>query len=260
MKGVFMDSRKILITLAVIHEGNWEAIYNALHLSDYPDEYLVESVCKKIDCGVLTILDSDYPCYLREMYRPPFVLFYHGDITLINNPDLCLAVVGTRDPSERGVEITREIVRDTCKHYITVSGLASGIDRVAHQTALENGGKTIAVLGCGPDYCFPSENRDIYEEIKQKGLLLSEFPPKVPPAQDHFPVRNRIIAMLSKAILVTEAKLRSGTSITVNFGLIYNRDVMCVPSSDLNNSVCNKFLKEGAILVENSTHVLDALR
>ena len=247
-----MSLRDIIIAEAIVFEGDYRKILNALTSKTYMDELKANEVCKSLKCNAITIMDKEYPEYLRHMYRPPLVLFYYGDISLIEKPFNCLGVVGTREPSELKRGVTYDVVKDVCKDYIIVSGMAKGIDRVAHKSAIDNGGKTIAILGSGIDVCYPSENEDIYEEINHNHLLLSEYPNLVTPNQDHFPFRNRLIAMLSKGILVTESAIRSGTSITVNFALTYGRDVMCVPSNDLNNSGCNAFIKQGAALVENA--------
>ena len=255
MKGVFMNHRKILIALAVQCKGNWEEIYNKLCLKEFPDEEYVEKVNSKIKCNVLTILDYMYPTYLRNEWRPPFVLFYYGDINLINEPKFCLGVVGTRNPSEFGVRTTQEMVSNLAKDYVIVSGMASGIDRNAHLAAINNNGKTIAIIGSGPDICWPSDNDDIYKIIKKDHLLISEYPPGTSPSPENFPQRNRLIVQFSLGILVVEGSLRSGSSITANIAANTNKDVFCVPSINLNDSVCNKYIKEGAVLVENAEDV-----
>jgi len=187
------------------------------------------------------------------------VIFYYGDISLINDPNKNLAIVGTRKPSATGIDITHQIVKGTAKKYVTVSGLAMGVDAIAHKETIENGGKTVAVLGCGIDICYPSKNSEIYEEIKKNHLLISEYPGLTPPSPENFPFRNRLIAQFSKAILVTESKKKSGSSITVMYGLCYGRDIMCVPSVDYGNSGCNSHIREGATLVENAKQVIEMM-
>ena len=251
-----MKTRDLIIATAVIYDGDWEKMLDSFARKEHIPPETVFSIVSNLKCQTLTMLDDNYPSYLKEMHRPPFVLFYEGDISLIEDPTKCLSVVGTRKPSEKGIKVTKEIVEQTCKKYITVSGLASGIDRIAHKTTIESGGKTVAVLGSGIDYCFPNENRDIFKKIKKDHLLISEYPPGSQPKSEHFPFRNRLIAAFSKGILITESKIRSGTSITASFGLLFGRDVMCLPSSEYNESGCNKFIKEGASLVENADDVL----
>ena len=250
-----MTTRELLIAHAIYYKGNWLQIYRVLVTRKYiPDEESARLLAN-MRCKAITILDPEYPEYLRQMTKPPFVLFYYGDINLISDSNRCLAVVGTRNPSPKGIDITRKIVKDTCKDYITVSGMASGIDRIAHETAINNRGKTVAVLGSGIDVCFPSENSDIYEIIRNNHLVISEYPEGCPPGKMSFPIRNRIVAMISKALLVTESKIHSGTSITVNYALDYGKNVMAVPSTDYGDSGCNLYIKQGAFLVEDAVDV-----
>ena len=133
--------------------------------------------------------------------------------------------------------------------------MAKGIDSVAHITSIHHGGRTIAVLGSGIDYCYPWENLELYKIIKEKGLVISEHPNIIPPEPENFPMRNRIIAGLAKGILITEAKKRSGTLITVNFGQSLSKEIMCVPYPCYEDSGCNQLIKEGAYLVEDADDV-----
>ena len=251
-----MNVRKIIIATSIIHEGNWKEILHAFQTNNIPSEEEAERICSKMKCQAITLFDREYPSYLRECFEPPFVLFYYGDISLIKDNSNNIAVVGTRNPTSIGVENTRNIVRGLLSKYCVVSGLATGIDRVAHEIAIENGGKTIAVLGSGIDVCYPSSNQDIYDEIKKHHLLISEYYHDVPPNQDHFPQRNRLISAFSCSTLVTEAGIRSGTSITVCYTINSGKSVFCVPSSDLENSLCNDLIREGAWLVRNADDIL----
>ena len=254
-----MTTSEILIAEAIYYQGNWEEIVRAIRQKELLPTSDIIRMNRELKCKAITILDKEYPTYLKELYRPPLVLFYYGDISLINDPNNNLAIVGTRKPSELGTKITREITETVSKKYNIVSGLALGIDAIAHEEAIKNGGKTVAILGCGIDICYPSSNRDIYEIIKKDHLLISEYPNQTTPSPCKFPNRNRLIAQFSKGILVTESKKKSGTSITVNYGLWYGRDIMCVPSVDFNDSGCNKFIREGAALVENAEQVLEII-
>ena len=254
-----MTASEILVAEAVYYRGNWKAIVDAINQKKILPVDDIIRINKSIRCKTLTILDKDYPEYLKELYQPPLVLFYYGDISLINNPKINLAIVGTRKPSEVGADITKQIAKGIAKKYVTVSGLALGVDAIAHKETIDNGGKTVAVLGCGIDICYPTKNKEIYEEIKKNHLLVSEYPGITPPSAENFPFRNRLIAQFSKAILVTESKKRSGSSITVMYGLCYGRDVMCVPSTDYGNSGCNSHIRDGATLVENAKQVIEMM-
>ncbi len=254
-----MTTSEILIAEAIYYQGNWDEIVKAIRQKELLPKADIIKMNKSLKCKAITILDKEYPSYLKELYRPPLVLFYYGDISLISDPKNNVAVVGTRKPSELGIQITKEITETVSKKYNIVSGLALGIDAIAHKEAIRSGGKTIAILGCGIDICYPTSNREIYEIIKKDHLLISEYPNCTNPVQCNFPNRNRLIAQFSKGILVTESKKKSGTSITVNYGLCYGRDIMCVPSTDFNDSGCNQFIRDGAALVENGDQVIEII-
>jgi DNA processing protein len=178
----------------------------------------------------LTIDDSDYPQVLREMADPPAKLYYRGDIKLLQTA--MAAVVGTRKPTPYGVRTAKMLVAELARGATVVSGLAYGIDALAHETAVENGGKTIAVLGAGVEESgiYPSRHRGLANKIvAHGGLLISEYPPGSEPLKFHFPARNRIIAGLSEKLLVIEAGKVSGTLITAQLALDYNREVWAVP-------------------------------
>ena len=251
-----MTSRETLIYLSIIYNGNWQKIYE--HLSKHihiPDDVQLP----KLSCKTVTILDDDYPEEIRYQSNAPFVLFYYGDLSLIKDPQQNLAVVGTRNATEYGLNKTHEIVSKVAKHFNIISGLASGIDTMAHKTAIEVGGKTIAVLGCGIDRCYPPENKRLYETIKKNHLIISEYAFDCYAPLNTFPFRNRLIAMLSKGVLITEAFKYSGTSITASFAMNYNKDVMCVPYKSDCDSLCNRLIKSNAFLVEDAKDVLEVM-
>ena len=253
-----MLPRNILIGLSLRHRGDWDKIYQSItFFKDYDEEEFLEKEIAKIECGILTILDEEYPQYLKEIFHPPFVLYYYGDISLIYDNKNNLSVIGTREPSVDGVNNTHKIIRSLKKEVVVVSGLAAGIDGEAHLAALYSKHPTIAVLGSGVNCPFPPQNKDLYYRIKRnpRNLIISEYPPGIFPAAEQFPLRNRLISAFGKALLVTEAKRRSGTSITIAFALEQGRDILCIPSSNLNDSVCNACIKDGAFLVENDEDV-----
>ena len=255
-----LTADEIIVALAIKYQGDWNDIYKGLSNPQDRDldEYL--QIVKKMKCKYITIFSSEYPRYLKESFKPPFVLFYYGDISLISNIGKNIAVVGSRMCSEYGVNATEDIVGGIADQYNIVSGLAVGIDTIAHETTLSTGGKTIAVLGSGIDYVFPSSNMDLYKRIKENGLVISEYPGMTPPRTDTFPMRNRIIAMLSCGTIVAEAFGRSGTLTTVMFTLDYGRLLMCVPYPRKENSECNRLISGGAFLVEDCKDVLEVLK
>ena len=251
-----MNARKQLIALSIINHGNWDRILSDLQTQTYiPDDH-VEELCSRIHCGVLTIFDANYPQYLKNCFKPPFALFYYGDLSLIADNSKNIAVVGSRHPSAIGLENTDEFVKGLSKEFTIVSGMAAGIDRQAHLSAIKSGGKTIAVLGSGLDICYPSDNEDIYKDIKENHLLISEYPGNELPNSENFPHRNRLIAIFSVATLVPEAKRRSGTSITVNYTIDFGHQLFCVPSSFLKDSLCNDLIHDGAILARSYDDIL----
>lgn len=212
------------------------------------------------DISVLTLEDPDYPSNLYNIYDPPPVLFIKGSI--LPKDSNSIAVVGTRKSTYYGGETTRKIIRDLADANITIiSGLAQGIDSIAHRTALEYGMRTIAVFGCGLNTVYPSENKWLAQDIMNNGALVSEFEPQSQIEKWNFPRRNRIISGLSLGTLVIEGDIKSGALITARYALDQNRDVFAVPGS-INNNLSkgpNSLIKQGAKLVETGMDVLEEL-
>lgn len=208
----------------------------------------------------VTIWDKNYPPLLRQIPDPPVVLFYKGKIK--PQHQRALAVVGTRTPSNYGKVVTTQLVKGLVERGITiVSGLARGIDTIAHRTALQNGGETIAVLGCGVDRIYPPENRNIFQEIGQKGTIFSEYFVGVGPDAVNFPKRNRIISGLSRGALVVEAGERSGALITAIYALNHNREVFAVPGNinSPKSRGCNGLIRQGAKVVQSVEDILEEI-
>ncbi len=209
---------------------------------------------------VLTCDDPLYPARLKEIYDYPPVLYVRGNLPAQDEP--CLAIVGTRRPTVYGRQVTEEIVTDLARSGITiVSGLARGIDSVAHRAALDAGGKTIAVFACGLDIVYPAENAKLAQEIMEHGALVSEYPLGTKPKPDNFPLRNRIMSGLSLGVLVVEAGEKSGALITAHQALEQNREVFAIPGSILSPASrgTNRLIQEGAKLVSNYTDILQEL-
>lgn len=215
---------------------------------------------RDIGASILPRWDPAYPENLQEIYDPPALLFVRGDF---NPQDMnSVAIVGTRNPTHYGIEITQSITRDLVQAGITiVSGLARGIDTAAHWTAVRNGGRTIGVLGCGIDICYPRENRELVDAIIQNGAVISEFRPGISPLATNFYRRNRIVSGLTKGTLVVEAAPRSGSLITAAHALDQNREVFALPGSVLNKRSWgpHHLLKEGAALVESAEDIISTL-
>ena len=209
---------------------------------------------------VIYLGSSDYPPLLAAISDPPACLWTRGDRTIFTG--IAVAVIGARFASKEGVIAAREIASDLARAgIVVVSGLARGIDAAAHRGALDGGGKTIAVLGTGIDRVYPAENESLSDEIAAKGLLVTEFPLGSAPEDWHFPRRNRIISGLSKAVVVVEAKEKSGSLITARLATDQGRDVMAVPGSIVGgrNRGANALLRDGAKLVESAVDILQEL-
>jgi DNA processing protein len=211
-----------------------------------------------------TPADADYPRLLLEIPSPPPVLYYRGQVQLQENQGIkpMVGIVGTREPTEYGKRWTRKISTALAQHGFTVvSGMAAGIDTEAHLGCLKQGGRTLAVLGTGVDMIYPPRNRNLYEQIQEQGLLVSEYPAGTQPNRVHFPQRNRIIAGLSRAVLVMEAPGKSGALITAHYANEFCRDVYALPGSlDNNQSIgCLGLLSRGAHVILNEGHLLEML-
>lgn len=247
-------NREELLAYALAYQGEYHKIHKAIRYKEKVP------VCH-YDSDYITILDKEYPVALLDLKYPPFVLFYKGDISLLQKKSV--SIVGSRNASEYGRDVTSEIATRLKECAVLVSGMAKGIDAIVHKCALEDG-NTIGVLGCGIDSVYPLENQSLYERMSQKQLLISEYPNKVPPYRYHFPVRNRIIAALSSCLIVTEANMQSGTFLTVNEALELNRDIYSVVSMFRKEiSGCNYLIQQGANMIsciediENIASVFD---
>ena len=227
-----------------------------VELDDYQEQ--VEEAGLK----VLTWESEDYPRYLREIPAAPPVLYLAGELEEVDR--WAVAVVGTRRLTAYGRQVARELVRGLVRHQVTiVSGLARGIDAIAHRAALDHGGRTLAVLGSGPDIIYPPENRDLARKIllEGKGAILSEYALGTPPEAKNFPPRNRVISGLSLGTIVIEAGERSGALITADFALDQGREVFAVPGN-INSRASkgtNWLIQEGAKLVTCVEDVLEEL-
>lgn len=215
----------------------------------------------KYKISYTTLLDDEYPNLLRQINDPPPVLYYQGDLQILNK--LTVAIVGSRLASSYGLQITEHLAGDlSLAGCCIISGLAYGIDTKAHQATLVANGATVAVLAGGLDKIYPPANATLANKIiQQGGCLLSEFPPNTPYLKQNFPYRNRLIAGLSKIIIVVEARENSGALITAKLGLDYNREIWAVPGN-INNPLAsgpNELIKQGAGLITHPQDIIKAL-
>lgn len=229
--------------------------FESLH-SEYSHEQIRKY--EKDDISVISIFDKEYPKMLKEIYQPPWLLFAKGDIGLLNmSPKL--AVVGSRQATQYGRNSIRLIFPELIKNgVVIVSGLAKGIDSLAHEQAIKNGGKTIAVIAGGIYHIYPKENMGLAEEIMKSQLIVSEYPPDTKPERWHFLARNRIISGLSNGTFIIEAKRKSGSLITANYAVNEGRDVFSLPGSIFNpcSLGANELIQQGAKLVTCAEDIL----
>ncbi len=228
-----------------------------------PNKEFVKIQLQKIKengVNVLSYWDEDYPDSLKRIYDPPAFLFYKGQTKVLKTP--AIAVVGTRIPSNYGKLVTEKFVRILAQnHFTIISGFARGVDSIAHKAALKNNAFTIAVLGNGLDVLYPPENKNLFNQIENNGIILSEYPMGTPPDSGNFPKRNRIISGISVGVLVTEAGIKSGALLTAIYANDQNREVFAIPSSVLTpkSAGCHKLIKQGAILAEQPEEIIQVI-
>jgi DNA processing protein len=257
LEAIFRAPMKELLKI----EGLGEKV--ASEIQKGPLEKAVErelSLLEEVGGKIITLKDDDYPKRLKDIYDPPALLYVRGDYR--REDELAIAIVGSRKTSPYGRWFTEKIGQDLARHGVTVvSGMARGIDSVAHQGALQEGGRTIAVLGCGVDVIYPSENRNLFYQIIEHGAVFSEFPMGSPPEGGHFPRRNRIISGLSIGVVIVQASAESGSLITASYALEQGREVFAVPGNvgAEGSRGTNQLIKEGAKLVESSEDILEEI-
>jgi len=216
---------------------------------------------QKINARIITLADKNYPVYLKEIFAPPPVLYVKGNPEAFTNH--AVAVVGTRTPTPYGKSVTASITRELVECKLTiVSGLALGIDSVAHEACLDSGGFTIAVLGSGVDRIYPAANKALAERICSSGALVSEFPLGIPPESFNFPRRNRIISGLSAGVIVIEAGQKSGSLITANYALQQGREIFAVPGpiTSIYSTGTFNLIKDGATPARNGKEIAESLK
>lgn len=242
-----------------------EAIHQELSLEEIDwlrntDFASLELQYRKEAIHFLMYEDALYPKRLKEIYLPPVVLFYKGRLELFNR--LSIGIVGARNHTPYSKEALEYLLPDILERKVSIiSGLARGVDSLAHQLTLDLHGETIAVIGNGINICYPKENQSLYDAIGKKGLILSEYPLDSPPLKFHFPYRNRIIAGLSHGLCVIEAKLHSGSLITANVALSENRQVFALPGNITSeySKGTNELITAGAFPIRNANDILDSL-
>ncbi|MBP5197649.1 MAG: DNA-processing protein DprA, partial [Lachnospiraceae bacterium] len=230
---------------------------SVLYGKDVFEEY--EKLLEK-DINVTFFTEDDYPLRLRDIPDPPFALFYKGKLPTDYKP--AVSVIGARDCSEYGRYVARILGEAFGKKgFNVISGMARGVDGIGQKAALDAGGESFGVLGNGVDICYPRENKEIYERLITNGGIISEYLPGTKPLPGYFPPRNRIVSGLSDAVIVVEARVKSGTLITVDMALEQGKDVYVVPGriNDRLSDGCNRLLKQGAGIVLSPEDLIEEL-
>lgn len=236
------------------------AVQNFISNRDARLPQRLDYFCRHNGVRILAYTDTDYPQSLQNLSDKPLVLYVKGELPQAN---YALAIVGSRRCTEYGVRAAACFAQAMTREGIPIiSGGAKGIDTAAHEACLQAGGVTVAVLGCGLDIVYPSENAKLFARIAEHGALVTEYPPGVPPAAANFPARNRIVVGLSQAVLVAEAGKRSGAVITANIAADEGREVYCVPGNIFDGSSigCHELIRTGAKLVDMPQDILDDKR
>ena len=221
------------------------------------DEY-VEYVLKR-NIQAVSKYDEDYPECLKPYPNMPLILYLRGDASLLHQKKSKVSVVGTRQPSAYGRRVTREFAKSLAlRDVVIVSGLARGVDGIAHQACLDAGGKTIAVMPCGLDTVYPGDHLQLFQEIEQKGLLISELMPGTKAIRQYFPARNRILSALSDCVLITEAGQNSGTLHTANFAAAHGKEVFVIPGTIYSDTSKGNLglMKDGALIASEPEDIL----
>jgi DNA processing protein len=212
------------------------------------------------DCQLLNWTEPEYPQSLLQIYDPPVLLYVRGDLQVLNLPSI--GIVGTRRPTLYGIQMAERLGRElAARGVVVVSGMARGIDAIAHQGTMAVNGRAIGVLGTGVDVCYPKENKKLYEKVLERGAILSEFPLGTHPAPENFPIRNRIVAGMPLGVVVVEGAQYSGSLITARLAMEFGREVFGVPGN-VTQSVSfapNQLIKQGAKLVTNGEDVIEEL-
>ena len=244
-----MEKRDLIAAYAYRYNGNWQRIRNAIEAQEDPLSHPIKE-------KYITIFDEEYPSSLMDLQCPPWILFYQGDISLLKKP--MATIVGSRNISPYGKKVTEKAADILKESHVLVSGMAKGADACVHERAMD-GGHTIGVIGSGLKTCYPKENLHLYEKMRQSDLILSEFPEHVGVQRYHFPWRNRILAALGSLTVVTQARMHSGTMLTVNEALEMNRDIYCFPYpfGYPEGEGCNKLIAEGAMILYDISQLRD---
>ena len=247
-----MTKQELLAQYSWKYDGDWSSVAKALSDNEEPGHEIITD-------KFITVFDEDYPESLRRLRYPPWVLFYRGDLSLLNYS--AITIVGSRKMNAYGKQATELSASILANRFVLVSGLAKGVDAIVHRTAMGKKGKTIGVIGCGLNVRYPRENEYLYRRMEKEQLILSEYPSTTGVKKHHFPWRNRILAALSEGVIVTQAALKSGTMCTVNEALTLGKEVWCFPYlfNDPEGMGCNRLIFQGANILCDESPLKDLI-
>lgn len=252
----FKDTKEIWYRFISENKSMKKFYYDKDRINAIKEEMIKEEM------KIVFYYDKDYPKILKNYDDMPFGLFYKGNIKKLNSISTNVGIVGSRNCTHYGFEVTKILLKDLVKQGIgIISGMARGIDTYAHTQCLENNGYTCAVLGCGANVIYPRENKQLYCKIIDKGCIISQYEPNTKPMPYNFPIRNRIISGLSNLVVVIEAGLKSGSLITATAALDQGKEVAAVPGSVFSKMSLgtNMLIQEGAHPVTKSSDIFDIL-
>lgn len=258
-----VTARELLIYLSLIYKGKWDDICKAVQEKKrvVPEE--VKRMVGTLKYNAVTLLDEGYPQVLMHGNKPPFVLYYKGNLSILKGRHKFLGVIGSRNPTRYGLEQGERILDEAISRnseFALVSGMAKGIDSAMERVGLRHETDVVSVLGNGIDSCYPKSSSDLYMSNSPHSLILSEYPPGVKPEAENFPFRNRIIAMLSDTLFLVEADERSGSSITLSYALDYGKDIITIPEPlDSKMKLNNLMIRDGAMVALEGRDLLGAM-
>lgn len=231
--------RKQILYYVLKYKGEYKQVKRAIERNEEWENI-------EYDEKFVTILDCEYPKEFFDLNEPPFLFFYKGNLDLLKQEKI--SMIGSRECSNYARKSCFDLIKSFNRDEVIVSGMAKGVDAIAHQEAIILGHCCIGIIGCGCDMVYPRENIDLYEEVMKNHLLISEYPKGTFPLAHHFPARNRLIAALGKKCYVIEAKSRSGTMITANYALSLNKEIIALPYryDDEFGKGCNELIEQGA--------------
>ncbi|MCI9093666.1 MAG: DNA-protecting protein DprA [Coprobacillus sp.] len=246
---------KIILYFSLKYNGTFKKIYEALSKKEQVNEERYKEYISKINCQYTTIFSENYPESLKRTKNPPFVLFYYGDINLLEKK--MISIAGIKNPTMYGERTTKYFVEELVKEdYVIVSGMYSGIDSIAIEETIKNNGHSIVILGTGINKPCSLEYQHIYEKLKENHLLISESPYYFTGHEEHDFASNRIVTGLSPSLLVTETTLKSESMIAVMYALEQEKEIICVPSKSENRG-CDNLISNGAKSCTSISDIFD---